>query len=150
LVKCVYDPEEQVALIQAVLDYLDRALRKAKPYDLFKTLGFLDRVFRKINAGMLALKDSGFKEENEWRLVVEGEGKIALDFRPGRFGIMPYRKLPLCKQSEKAEFREVYIGPHPEPDTAREALDSFLSEHAKRSGHPAHDRIKDSSIPYRY
>jgi hypothetical protein len=99
---------------------------------------------------MLAIKESGFKEENEWRLVVEPKGRGSLSFRTGRFGILPYCAVPLCEPSGRVQFTNLFIGPNLEPDTARNAAHRFLDQHADHRGPLSLDLIKDSKIPYRY
>ena len=97
---------------------------------------------------MLAIKNGGFEEEGEWRLVVEGAKNTPPRFRTGRFGILPYYGIPLCSQSEKVTFTDVYMGPHAEPEVAERALFLFLC--AEANAGTMQNRIKRSAIPYRY
>jgi hypothetical protein len=72
LVKCIYDPAEQRELICAVADYMALSRRRSERFDWVAQLGFLGSTSRKVLAAMLAIKNGGFEEEGEWRLVVEG------------------------------------------------------------------------------
>ncbi len=155
LVKCVYDPTEQEELISAIANYLEQIWRfenRRRNSGLLKgckSLAYFFHISRKIEAAMLAIKDQGFREENEWRLVITDGNSKAVDFRSGRFGVLPYRAVPLCGPSELPHFADIYVGPHIEPETAKSALRSLLAKCAA----PCIDldkKIKDSGIPYRY
>nr|AIU93436.1 hypothetical protein LRS1606.2 [Rhodococcus sp. NS1] len=54
------------------------------------------------------VKDIGFKEEREWRFIESSETDLP-DFRGGKLGLTPFRKVPLPRTAVKA----VYIGPGP-------------------------------------
>src|ERR1700733_5797020 len=81
------------------------------------------RYLARIAAGMLAIKDQVFQEEKEWRLVIDS---AEWSFRTGRFGILPYFAIPLCDNSENLTFEDLYVGPHPEPDIARDTVQEFI------------------------
>jgi hypothetical protein len=154
MVKCVYEPDEQRDLILAVASYLENVSRRAKRLRVLKSLAFLATAGFKATAAMLAIKDRGFKEESEWRLVVGAGDRSPLRFRSGRYGVLPYCVVPLCDPSKKPTFSEIYIGPNPEPDVARDALVQLLDGNAvipvRRSGNTVSPRIENSGIPFRY
>jgi hypothetical protein len=154
MVKCIYEPDEQRDLILVVASYLENVSRRAKRFRGCEGIAFFATAGFKATAAMLAIKDRGFKEENEWRLVV-GEGKRSpLCFRSGRYGVLPYCVVPLCDPTKKVTFSEIYIGPNPEPDVARDALMRLLNDNAvipvRRSGNTVSSRIENSGIPFRY
>ena len=125
---------------------MELSVLRAKRIPNFGGLTFLHHSLRKAIAAMLALKDKGFEEEHEWRLVVDEDAPSR--FRTGRFGILPYCPIPLCLPSEKVAFTDVYIGPHPEPGVAENALWGFLRVESTVKG--LRERIRQSAIPYRY
>jgi hypothetical protein len=125
---------------------MEQTIRRSGRIPGWGQVRFVGHAMRKAVAAMLALKDKGFEEEKEWRLVVD-EGRPRR-FRTGRFGILPYCAIPLCLPSQEPPFTDVYIGPHPEPNVAHGALFDFLRTDSK-IGNPA-ERIKQSAIPYRY
>jgi hypothetical protein len=148
LVKCIYDPAEQRELICAVADYMALSRRRSERFDWVAQLGFLGSTSRKVLAAMLAIKNGGFEEEGEWRLVVEGVKDTPQRFRSGRFGVLPYYAVPLCSQSQSVPFAEVFMGPQAEPDVAERALCLFLGTEVNAA--TLSGRIKRSGIPYRY
>jgi len=149
MVKCVYEPGEQRDLILAVARYVEDSWRRAKRFEGWNHLGFLAHINRKVSAAMLAIKDKGFKEESEWRLVVSAGRDQPVSYRSGRFGIMPYYVVPLCGASEKLRFEEIYIGPNTEPMVARDALMGLLLKNAQPP-RLLTESIKVSEIPFRY
>lgn len=154
IVRCIYEPEEQRDLILAVANYIENASRRAKRLREWKDLTFYARISFRATAAMLAIKDKGFKEESEWRLVVGAGDRSPLGFKSGRYGVLPYCVVPLCDPSKKVTFSEIYIGPNPEPDVARDALMRLLNGNAvipvRRSGNTVSLRIENSGIPFRY
>jgi hypothetical protein len=154
MVKCIYEPEEQRDLILAVASYIENASRRAQRLREWKGLSFYARISFRAAAAMLAIKDRGFKEESEWRLVVGAGDRSPLRFRSGRYGVLPYCVVPLCDPSEKVALSEICIGPNPEPNVARDALMQLLNGNAlipvRTSGNTASLRIENSGIPFRY
>ena len=148
LVKCIYDQTEQRELICAVADYMEASHRRSKRFDGLGQLGFLGRTSHKVVAAMASIKNGGFAEEGEWRLVLEEAKNTPPRFRTGRFGILPYYGIPLCSRSEKVTFTDVYMGPHAEPGVAERALILFLN--AEANAGTLQNRIKRSATPYRY
>ena len=149
LVKCVYDPEQQRALIRAMMKYfLPRGLgwRESSPRARIEV--------EWCAAIMLAIKDPSFAEEQEWRLVgsVLSTRDHRRSFRQGRFGIVPYIPLPLCPPNQKPSYSHVYVGPNAEPGIARKAVIGMLQDWGRVVvGEPqAHDKVLGSRVPFRY
>jgi hypothetical protein len=146
LVKCVYTPSEQFDLTMAVVRFLRRGFQHKKA----SRIGFMDfyrLLVVKAFAVLLALKHEGFREEQEWRLV-SLDSDLPLKFRPGRFGIVPYCAIPLCKPGEKLGLANVYVGPNAAPDIATAAVRELLWLHTRHHPHPQPEVIA-SQIPYR-
>ncbi len=146
LVKCVYSPSEQLDLTSAVVRYLRRGFQHQKAFDI-GFMNFYERLTVKAFAVLLALKHEGFKEEQEWRLV-SLDSLLPLKFRTGRFGIVPYSGIPLCKPGEKLGLANVYIGPNAAPDIATAAVRELVGRHTRHHAHPQPEIIA-SQIPYR-
>lgn len=84
-------------------------------------------------------KNSGFREENEWRIVA-GEEAGALKFRGGRFPIVPYIEIPI----ELAMIAEVRLGPGTRRDEDLRAVRRILGANgATQATHVSH-----SEVPY--
>jgi hypothetical protein len=97
-------------------------------------------------------KNSAFRDESEWRLVLNKPHKPmpGQRFREGKSMIIPYVEVELdrdlhFKHSEEYMIRRVVVGPTPNADLSTEALQSlFLSK-----GHSG-VHVEKSSIPYRH
>ena len=94
-------------------------------------------------------KDVSFQEEGEWRIVPDVCSSEDLGnywtchFRTGKSMIVPYWRLPL----DPAAIKEVWIGPTPHPQLAKEAVKGLLYRSQLGLG----DQVKviNSRIPYR-
>jgi hypothetical protein len=97
---------------------------------------------------MLAIKDSSFEEEQEWRLVGYAPGQIPLRFRTGRYGIVSYCALPLCGPDDKPTVADIYVGPNDNVEeaiiTVRDFLRQTISQHSEYL-----NKVIASGIPYR-
>ena len=98
----------------------------------------------KVNAVMLAFKDAGFREEQEWRIVGHLKGSTKL--RPGRSGVVPYACVPLCTKEDKPRIAQFTIGPNQEPELAKEGVRMVFPHIAPHSNY----QLVSSKIPYRY
>jgi hypothetical protein len=148
LVKCLYGEDEQRQLVSALVDHIELRFRRMADRRVKDDWSFLSKGHNKIDAVMLAFKDKGFSEENEWRLIVDPTEQTPLRFRSGRFGILPYCGVPLCKQG-LPRLSHVIVGPTPEPEVAKRAIFDLL---ARKSGGWANlsTPVTHSEIPYRY
>lgn len=136
LVKCVYDEGEKRTLAQALLDYLFRCWKASERLDLPGSLHLLDRAMQRVLVGILAMKDEGFKEEQEWRLVGRHSEATPLKFRAGRFGVVPYCSLPLCDGQSRPPIDSVYVGPNADSEAAGIALEELLISTMASTSHP--------------
>lgn len=97
-------------------------------------------------------KNSAFRDESEWRLVLNKPHKPmpCQRFREGKSTIIPYVEVDLnrdmhFKNIEEYMIRRVVVGPTPNAELSVAALQSlFLSK-----GHPE-VQVEVSSIPYRH
>ncbi|HWG17203.1 MAG TPA: DUF2971 domain-containing protein [Acidobacteriaceae bacterium] len=154
LVKCVYEEREKQELICAVADYFEKSWQQIEKVKGLGGLVHLFRMMQRAYGVMAAIKDEGFKEENEWRLVVT-TSKEGWKFRKGRFGLLPYCPIPLCASSAKPSLSSVFIGPHPEPMIAEHSVELFLKDHITNAPNPNEffskkTIVQTSRIPYRY
>lgn len=89
------------------------------------------------------LKDTAFRDEQEWRLV-SGPLSCALErfeFREGKSMLVPYYRFPL----EHPPIKEVVIGPTMSPESSLRSLRSFL---VRKGVSP--DAARLSNVPYRH
>jgi hypothetical protein len=93
-------------------------------------------------------KHPSFSEEEEWRLIVPSHSLaqlgLALRFRDGRSGIVPYVAVPLTSEASALEVHEVMIGPNPHQALAKQAVKSLLEANGV-----AHKGVFVSDIPFR-
>jgi hypothetical protein len=90
--------------------------------------------------GFAALfKDPTFKREREWRLVSvpNPEELPGIRFRKGKSTPIPYCELPFAGPEERSFVDRVIVGPCPEPDVTRQAVESIAG------------KAENSKIPYR-
>lgn len=146
LVQCVYDAKDKETKLKNVLnDYWQKYLKtrtKKEKNDLFTNLA--DELM------LLAsfFKHPSFEEEQEHRIVVilPFATDEDLQFREGRFSLIPYIKLSAPRKTIK----KICIGPTVHKELAKRALETFLE---KSFGFPVTTfddlEITFSSTPYR-
>ena len=148
LVPCIYDPDQQTDLMRnvvtIVLDFADENRKSGLPHDrvlreAFKLLG------RLLPMVAPALKDPGFAEEEEWRLVhlpTAFEG-VSPEFRQGRSMLIPYHRIIFGGGSGELPIEHIVIGPTPNAELARDAVQALFRARATRAS------VVPSAIPYR-
>ena len=135
---CMYDDARQRRHVRALIgDFLTqyRGLRRGNEYSKAAVLNHLPHLFpgRLILLGC-CMKDKGFSEEREWRLVVfdslfEGFPRPSpLQFRPGTRNLIPYIKYPLSKKKESLPLKSIVVGPSPHIVASDRSLRLFLQE----------------------
>jgi hypothetical protein len=118
LAPCTYDESEQRQLISNFLtDELYQLKIDTDPQ------GFGISCLLKFLCVAPLIKDKGFKEELEWRLVapLTAQPPIGLSFRSGKSMVIPYIKFPLPIRPDASQddakivlpIKEVIIGPSP-------------------------------------
>lgn len=110
--------------------------------------GFIeDSATKKLLPKLAIIKDPGFSEEKEWRLVKAIQyreanlGAQKISFRPSNRGPIGYIKIPIKLKSIK----EIFIGPGSNVDIKHKAIDAMLQ--TLGLGHKI--KVIDTSIPFR-
>lgn len=93
-------------------------------------------------------KDLAFREEAEWRLVLQlggiGAADSDLDLRPGRSMLIPYLKVGLTWENQALEIPEIIVGPCPHPLEAAKSVERLMKKEGVKEF-----EVKHSKIPYR-
>jgi len=145
LVQCAYSDEKKRDLVRRTARFMDRVDRRGKESGkVFGDVGALLRSY----IYLTALKHEGFREEREWRLAGFRHEDVSTGYRPGRFGVLPYCKLPLGPKDVPFQFERIYIGPNSEPHVAGAAVLALIEDFGKGRIDPF--KIQVSEIPYRY
>jgi len=155
LVPCVYDPDEQNALINDVVDQMLAELEISEKFSdstkldsmEFKNFinGIVDNYIIQIGQVAPLIKSPGFREENEWRLVSnEGVNYSDMHFRSGTSTIIPYALFDLGP-SITTLLHSIIIGPTPNPILAKDGAFGLLYKAGIRHG----NLLIHSEIPYR-
>ena len=138
LIRCEYDPPKQRKLCKFLIEsFLEETGRtpdaptKSDFPERVKSL--LQRYEWGYALAMVtsSLKHHGFNEEKEWRLVSQypEEALYGVAFRPGRFGVTPYFKLPLQVKEGTQRLEQVVIGPTANRAAAKAALVILLEKY---------------------
>lgn len=145
LVPCVYDDNEQSALIESLIDDV---LRETPAQVLMgdsraKMAG--SKLRRYMSRYAPILKHRSFSEEREWRIISRplDYALPRFGYRPGTSMLIPYYRIPL-ELKDKPLLEEIVIGPTPHRLESSNSLSGFL----KRAGHKS-VRIRPSQTPYR-
>ncbi len=102
------------------------------------------------------IKDSGFCEECEWRIVLQGRRDALtphVEFRKGQFGQTPFIKIPLgLKNPSDSPLRRIVVGPGIHKEDIKHSVQLLLQKHGIQvSGHDTDGGVEvaTSIIPYR-
>jgi Protein of unknown function (DUF2971) len=155
LVQCIYEPKKQRTLCNALIDSyltLDEDLRETSG-SLWKGHK-VSQWSEKVLILALAIKHKGFNEEAEWRLIVKESDKDIVNFRPGRFGVVPYLDVQLLSEDEKLLVAELVVGPNEGSEASRRSAEKLMEKYAYRPQPPPIFQTKPyeitlSSITYR-
>ena len=92
------------------------------------------------------IKDDGFSEEQEWRLVsqVLTNKSPLFAFREGAYSLIPYLNFKIVDEEGKDCIVKTTVGPSPHMSLARNSLSAFFSSCKLNSV-----EIIDSKIPFR-
>ena len=127
LVKCVYSLEEQKQLLIHLVDYLYKYSLRQMTLTGDRSWGWLGRTNKVVTSVLAAIKHPSFKEEREWRVVVLLNSGRQLFFRTGRFGIVPFYKIPLSTDSQnRLSFSQITIGPTRDRKAAEFAVNELI------------------------
>lgn len=135
LMKCVYEQDQHKILIKNLVDeWLAKdfnmesgRIDPARPYTIVALRTGGDDFVRDLAKLAPIIKNSAFREENEWRLVSTGGiNADKLSFRPGRSMIAPYFPLPLG-DDRLNYIKTVTVGPAPHPQLAQSSVQMVLA-----------------------
>lgn len=122
LVACVYEIKQKETQLKTLLNNYWVKYVKAKSEKEKKRL--LDQLARELMLLASYFKHPSFAEEKEHRIVVllDYAPDANLQFREGRFSLIPYIELPAPRKS----IQKICIGPTGHKQLARRALETFL------------------------
>jgi Protein of unknown function (DUF2971) len=141
LVPCVYDPLEQRALIDALIDdVLDE--NRGHPNRIPPTGNFQNYLFRYAPI----LKHESFQEEREWWIISRPLNNTdeLFDFRTGPSMVVPYYKIPLSTGTTPFHIQEIIVGPSPNADLSVDSIQSLLFR-----SNLDDVKVQASEVPYR-
>lgn len=150
LVKCIYKPEEQYELMnRAIEDFFDNQINglplSFKEYYELDPEGFLKVAFfvYLMNYAPI-IKDEGFQEEAEWRLIsVDALNIDQISFRSGKSYIVPYFAFELGELNNI--ITKVYVGPTPHKTIGRNSVELALEKY----NCSLEEEVQLTKIPYR-
>ena len=117
LVPIIYSREQQIEKLRIVFDKAQAILMRDRPEPEWQLWRMATDVAINLS---LAFKHASFCEEREWRLISPNPRR--LQFRPGRWGIIPYVEIPLPRTS----LAEIWQGPTLDYDLTRRTLEMYL------------------------
>jgi hypothetical protein len=135
--RCIYDNYQQNALAASILCTVEDQARQELPSLEHLTPNATQKVFAVVENDLLQIaaliKDPGFIEEQEWRVVspVTPNYMIApIEFREGQSMLTPYMNFRLPFTPEKTvDLEHVWVGPTPHSTSSTLAVMTFLSKH---------------------
>ncbi len=136
VVPCIYDEEDPMAQIVEIIDWA------LGPH--VRTSDITQTVNARIASLVPAIKNPAFREEKEWRVVVQPSHWIdapRIQYRIRKSMIVPYFPIPIG-----LKFAGIRIGPTPHPELSRSSVLRLLR--TSESEVPATE-VKNSVIPYR-
>jgi len=135
--KCIYDEEEQRALLKSEIRIVYEQKRKWDRDGRTEAEKALpNQLIPKLLRLAPLIKHESFKSEKEWRLIgIESCGSPNFGFREGNSTIVPYYKHSLLNEKKELLLSEIVIGPTPEPKLSKSAVTSLLiREQSKKLG----------------
>jgi hypothetical protein len=162
LAPCIYDLDQQRALIGWTIDEILKEMREQRlqmeagnesssPAPEGYWENFTDSWIRHFTSMPFAdiaplLKHPSFSEEREWRLVTNliGRGHENVGFRAGIATITPYFEFRIGDDQQALRFADIKVGPSPFPDLAVKSLELLFA----KSGIDD-QKISLSEIPFR-
>jgi hypothetical protein len=149
--QCIYDPNRQREIATEILGTIEGQARIRFPDSRARAI--FEPVFEAVETDLLRIavlfKDRAFSEEAEWRLVspvISNYVISPIEFREGRSMLTPYMNFELpAAPDRRVDFKHVWIGPTPHPNTAMVSLNEYFAKH----GSSPRFGIGYCSIPYR-
>jgi hypothetical protein len=148
LASCIYDPEQQRAIVVTLIEEVVRQILAGEPAeeDGDPDVG---NLFTYLYRYAPILKDRAFREEREWRIISKPLNCTTqgFAFREGLSALVPYFRFPVCKPREKFPLHEIVIGPTQDEGRAKYSLLSFLVTQQAYDGMDS--VVRHSLVPYR-
>jgi hypothetical protein len=145
LASVVYDRDRTAKRFQKLFE---QHLKDTGGYEKFEDLLDIndassqkEKMFQAVSALVPRFKDDGFAEENEWRLIIQGEPKD-VQFRTGDGILVPY--LVAGTAGLLLPISHVTVGPGKNQDLAIKGVQLFL----EKEGYQRVE-VNPSKIPYR-
>ena len=158
--ECVYEKKEQKKKMDKLIEHsladFRTAFNKRNKADEETTGERISwfKAFRKFKGLLPILKHEAFKDEKEWRFVKElsekdlFSGKSSLEFREGRYMIIPFLNIPLAKKSEPIiMLKSIIVGPTSHKNLSEDSVrtvNALLRKHKIKGC-----EVRVSTIPYR-
>jgi len=98
-------------------------------------------LYKKLNEYAPLLKNQGFHEETEWRIIVNNP-QVDIYYRPSKSYLIPYLILPILNEHPEI-LKEIYIGPSPETARCKTSIEYLLNDKNIKDV-----EIKISKIPF--
>ncbi len=138
LIKCLYDREKQISILNIELDaIIDKFIKDVLLINTAgrpahqKYLPYFYQHSERLLKAFCRIKDPFFREESEWRLVskyYESYANPDIKFRDGRTTLVPFIEFPLVGIHDDGRlFEQVYVGSSSNFNLAYSAIASFLS-----------------------
>ena len=149
--RCIYDPAEQAALIEQLIDGVESlGIERGAEVGSAREA---DEVFRELEEDLLRtaaiLKNPAFAEEQEWRIVspvMRDARHRRIHFREGASMLVPYFAFELAGSHDAGvHLDHVYIGPSANAELSRNSLRLYL----QKQGCELREGISYCQIPYR-
>lgn len=154
LVECEYDAAAFRAKARSALLALAQAFERHASllYSLesFKAIGakVISLMFRHVGALVPRLKHPAFRGEREWRLIaapMRGHETSLINYRPSRFGLVPYIAIDLAEDDQLLALTNVIVGPTLDPGAGCNSTKAFL----RKYGYSDDRIVRSSQIPFR-
>ena len=147
IVKCIYDHRcFREIVLEDLNNVISRARKIARSSTVFRWTEFVpNAVLHVAHTRVPALKDSGFREEAEWRLVVTIDGETRpVDFRATKRGLTPFVKIRANEPESLIQLERFVVGPGQDKHLGFRSARLLVSQ-------LGYDRsiVKLSSLPYR-
>jgi Protein of unknown function (DUF2971) len=145
LVKCVYQIDEQVKIVDELISRAVSRVDKDHLEDSSQIISAL--LMRDVSNLASIFKHPAFEEEMEWRIVVGPFVSAMTDvsFRPGKSMLVPYYSFSVCAREERLLIQKVNVAPNPHGVLSGwSAIDAIFRYNAHSS-----EGVHQSSIPYR-
>jgi hypothetical protein len=148
--RCIYDSQTKSCLAEQVINEIITAAERNGESSEFHPSQSYYGTFAETEPELLRIaalvKDDGFHEEKEWRVVspvFSNYIEPPIKFREGSSMLIPYMEVPLADSSQKIQIEDIFVGPTPTMSLSMTSLRQYLDRSAICA------RIVSCGIPYR-